>query len=305
LEKEVYVELNNLSKTFHSIKAVDNLTLKVYRGDIYGFLGPNGAGKSTTIRMILSLIKPTSGSIKLFGQDFTTNRYKTLNRIGALIEKPDFYKYLSAYKNLEILGELSNVKDLDTKIMDVLELVGLTERANSRIKTYSQGMRQRLGIAQSLLHNPDLIILDEPSNGLDPQGQKEIRTLIQSINNEKGITFVISSHILTEIEQIANRMVIINHGKVVVEGEVDKLLNSYGMNVRFEVENTPKALEIIKNSEWVNKLEEVSNNKLSFRLEHDEIPLLNLFFVQNKLKIFTVDPMRSLEDYFISITGDE
>ena len=174
---EKIIEINSLTKKFKSLTAVDNLNLSVYRGDVFGFLGPNGAGKSTTIRMLLSLITPTSGEINIFGMELNSNRNKILKRIGAIVEKPDFYGYLSAYKNLEILGSPYGVDVSKKRIMSILELVGLDKRYKSKVKTFSHGMKQRLGLAQALLHEPDLIILDEPTTGLDPQGMKEIREL--------------------------------------------------------------------------------------------------------------------------------
>src|SRR5690606_37071272 len=208
LDDEKVIEVKNLSKKFKDLKAVDNLNLTVYKGDVFGFLGPNGAGKSTTIRMLLSLISPTNGEIKIFNKPLRQNRREILKRVGAIVEKPDFYGYLSAYKNLEILGRLSGTDTSRKKIMDMLELVGLDKRYRSKVKTFSHGMKQRLGIAQALLHDPDLIILDEPTTGLDPQGMKEIRDLIMFLIREKGKTIFLSSHILYEVEHDSNRMII-------------------------------------------------------------------------------------------------
>lgn len=301
--QEAYIQFDNVSKDYKNFKAVKNLSLTVNKGDIYAFLGPNGAGKSTSIRMLLSLIKPTSGSINLFGHDLNVERYKTLSRIGALIEKPDFYKYLTAEKNLRLLGEISNVENLDSKIDEVLELVKLSDRRDSKFKTFSQGMKQRLGIAQTLLHDPDLIVLDEPANGLDPQGQKEMRNLIKDINN-KGITIVISSHILAEVEQIANRMVIINKGQKVVEGEVQELLLGSGMRLTVIVDDSEKAKKAIEGTRWESVYEKEYDNKLYFRIPKNDIPELNNFLTQKELKVFSLEPVRSLEDYFISMTED-
>ena len=300
-----YIELDGLCKNFRHIKAVDNLSLKVFKGDVYGFLGPNGAGKSTCIRMILSLIKPTAGKISVFGKELSANKLGILNRIGALIERPDFYNWLSAYKNLEILGKLSGVRELDKRIHEVLDLVGLEERAFSKVKTYSQGMKQRLGLAQSLLHDPDLIILDEPSNGLDPQGQKEMRNLIRTINAEKGITLLISSHILSEVEHIANRMVIINKGQAIVEGDVAQLLTESILNVYYTLGDPLKAEGHIMHSNWSNIFKGRINGRLLFEMEKDQIPQLSDFFSEQGLTIFAIEPKRSLEDYFISITEHE
>jgi ABC-2 type transport system ATP-binding protein len=305
LEKEVYLELENVSKKFSDVMAVNNLSLKVFKNDIYGFLGPNGAGKSTTIRMILSLITPDSGKIRLFGKDLSVDRYSTLSRVGALVEKPDFYPYLTARKNLEILGKLSNVKNLNDKIDEVLELVKLTDRQNSKVKTFSQGMRQRLGIAQSVLHEPDLIILDEPGNGLDPQGQKEMRNLIQKLNSEREITFVISSHILAEIEQLANRMIIINKGEKLVEGEVSELLNESGILVSFEVSDPDKAIIIANKFGNIHDIRVSEDNKLQCRIVRESIPGLLAEYERNDIKVFSVIPARTLEDYFISKIGNE
>lgn len=301
MKNETYIELNNLSKSYKNFTAVDNLSLHIDEGYIYGFLGPNGAGKSTTIRMILSLIKPSSGKINLFGQDLSVNRYQTLAQVGALIEKPDFYKYLSARKNLELLGRISKVDNLNKKIDESLELVGLLPRAESKFKTFSQGMKQRLGIAQTLLHSPKLIILDEPANGLDPQGQREMRELIKNLNAEKNITIVISSHILAEIEQIASRMVIINKGKKIIEGSVKELLEAEGLKVNFELSDGNLS-ELLLNSKWNANFDVQNNNVYTFRLAKEQIPQLALFFVQNHVDIFSITQLKTLEDYFLSKT---
>ena len=303
MNSETYIELSNVSKNYKKFKAVDELSLKVYKGDIYGFLGPNGAGKSTSIRMMLSLIKPTGGSIKLFGQDLAYHRYQTLSRIGALIEKTDFYIYLTARENLEILGKISDVDNLTYKIDETLELVGLRDRSESKVKTFSQGMKQRLGIAQTLLHDPDLIILDEPANGLDPQGQKEMRHLIQRINVERDLTILISSHILNEIEQLSNRMVIINKGKSVVEGNVQELLNEGAMKVSFLVDDVVKAEAAIKASGFASDFEVAEKDKITLSIDQDRIAEVNRFLVEKGIAVFAIKPLRSLEEYFINITS--
>lgn len=224
--EEKVIEIKNLTKVFKDIKAVQGLNLNVNRGDVFGFLGPNGAGKSTTIRMLMSLITPNEGSIKILGHSLNQNKSEISGRVGAIVEKPDFYNYLSAYKNLEILGRISGKSISKKRIMDTLDLVGLAARYKSKVKTYSHGMKQRLGIAQALLHDPELIILDEPTTGLDPQGMKEIRDLIIHLSKSEGKTVFLSSHILSEVELVANRMIIINKGKTVVEGKVNELLNT-------------------------------------------------------------------------------
>ena len=195
------------------------------------------------------------------------------------------------------------MKNPDKKIPELLELVGLSDRADSKVKTYSQGMKQRLGIAQSLLHDPKLIILDEPANGLDPQGQKEIRELIKTINRDKGITVLLSSHILSEIEEIANRMVIINKGRSEVEGDVNELLNQGDLMVTFDVGNTEKAHTLIRQTSWAENLQSKRNDReLVLKIERNEIPQITHYLSQNELDVYSIRPVRSLENYFLKIT---
>ncbi len=305
MSAEKIIEVEGLSKKFKELTAVDNLQLNVYRGDVFGFLGPNGAGKSTTIRMLLSLIKPSKGSIKLFGKELVENRLKILGRIGGIVEKPDFYLYLTAYKNLEILGKLSGCNPDKKRIMEVLELVGLAQRKESKVKTYSHGMKQRLGIAQALLHDPELIILDEPTTGLDPQGIKEIRELIIHLSKDLGKTVFLSSHILKEVEIIANRMIIINKGKTIVEGKVADLLNSQSMKVSIGIKDSKGVSEIIAESDWKEKFAQEKKDQLVFEIEENEISLLNRFLVEKGVEIRSIIPRQSLEDYFLKITGED
>ena len=302
---EKIIEVVNLSKHFKELKAVDGLNLNVYKGDVFGFLGPNGAGKSTTIRMLLSLITPNEGEIRIFGKSLQGHRKEILKKIGAIVEKPDFYGYLSAYKNLEILGKISAGNYSKKRIMEVLELVGLSKRYKSKVKTFSHGMKQRLGIAQALLHDPELIILDEPTTGLDPQGMKEIRDLIIFLSKEKQKTIFLSSHILYEVELVANRMIIINKGSAKVEGKVEDLLNANSLKVTFEVGDWENAKKLIDNTAWVKKLEMAINGKLTFLLTPEEISELNKYLVQNNIPVNAVIPTRSLEEYFLSITQKE
>jgi ABC-type multidrug transport system ATPase subunit len=227
----IIIRIRGLSKRFGDIQAVDGLNLDVYAGDIYGFLGPNGSGKSTTIRMMLSLVKPDSGTIELFGLPLRGNRRTILKRTGALIEKPDLYDYLTAFKNLEILSTYAGDKVTARRILEVLAITGLEKRAHSRVKTFSKGMKQRLGIAQALVSDPELLILDEPTAGLDPQGVKDMRDLIATLNHDMHKTVLISSHQLHEIEQVANRMIIIDKGHAVVEGGVKELLKTRDQNL--------------------------------------------------------------------------
>ena len=302
MNQEKIIEVTGLSKKFKELKAVDNLDLSVYKGDVFGFLGPNGAGKSTTIRMLVSLIRPSQGSIKIFGKPLEKHRNEILRKIGAIVEQPDFYGYLSAYKNLEILGRLSGADVSRKKIFELLELVGLEKRYKSKVKTYSHGMKQRLGIAQALLHDPELIILDEPTTGLDPQGMKEIRDLILMLSNEKKKTIFLSSHILYEVELVANRMIIISKGSAKVEGEVKELLNANKLRVTFEVNDPEKVTSIINASLWKDKLETTANNRFIFSMQESEIALLNKQLNENNILVSAVVPTRSLEEFFLQIT---
>jgi len=299
--EDLIIKVEKLTKKFKNFTAVDDLHLNVHRGDIFGFLGPNGAGKSTTIRMLLTLVKPTAGDIQIFGENISSSRDNILRRIGAIVEKPDFYMYLSAYKNLEILGKLSGADTSKKKIMEQLGVVGLDKRANSKVKTFSHGMKQRLGLAQALLHDPELIILDEPTTGLDPQGMKEVRELIRELK-DKGKTIFLSSHILREVELIANRMIIINKGKTLVEGTVDELLKSDTLDVTFEFADSIKASQIINESRFAGMVSSSEKNEITLKLLKDEIAEANKYFVAKDIDVLAISPRKSLEEYFLKIT---
>lgn len=299
------IEVKHLHKKFDDFVAVDDVNFTVNQGDVYGFLGPNGAGKSTTIRMMTTLIKPTSGEINFFGKSLTSDRKNILSRIGSIIEKPDFYLYLSARKNLRILGELSKADYSNKKIEELLDLVGLLSRADSKVKTYSYGMKQRLGLAQALLHDPDVIILDEPTNGLDPFGMKEIRDLILYLSKEKGKTIFLSSHILSEVEMIANRMVILNKGKVIVEGVVKDLLNSSAMTVTYDLSSSQKAKESLESTQWKDSFLRSTDTTITLTVKSNDVADITKLFVEQSISINSVVPVRSLEEYFISLTSEE
>lgn len=304
MAEEKIIEVQGLSKNFKDLRAVDSLSLNVNRGDVFGFLGPNGAGKSTTIRLLLTLIKPSAGTIKIFGKKLTEERKTILKDVGAIIEHPDFYNYLTAYKNLEILSRISGREVKPKRIMEILEIVGLSERRNSKVKTYSHGMKQRLGIAQALLHDPELIILDEPTTGLDPQGMKEIRDLITFLCKERNKTIFLSSHILSEVEQVANRMIIINKGKKIVEGNVQDLLNEAKLKVSVEVIEVENAKQLITQSRWAEKLDSANEHRMIFNIQPEEITELNKYLVSNNISVSALVPTRSLESYFLNITEE-
>lgn len=298
---EPVIEVRKLRKEYKNFIAVDGIDFTVYGGDVFGFLGPNGAGKSTTIRMITSLIKPTSGEVLLFGKSLHSNRKEVLQRIGAIVERPDMYLYLSAYTNLEIFAKLTNADTSKQHLMKTLEQVGLASRAESKVKTFSHGMKQRLGIATALVHNPDLIILDEPTTGLDPQGMKEIREIIEHLARDRGKTIFLSSHILPEVEMIANRMLIINRGKIIVEGEVKELLGSESLRVEIRTNDVEKAREVIVQSAWKESIVDANNTSLFLFLHTKDIPTVVQMLVQAGLNLSGVIPMHSLEDYFMQM----
>ena len=300
----VIVEVNNLSKKFNEITAVNDLSFSVHQGDIYGFLGQNGAGKSTTIRMMLTLIKPGSGEIKIFGKELLANRHEILQQTGAIIERPDMYKYLSAYDNLSIFAKLSGLKVTRKLIMDRLQQVGLADRSKSKVRTFSQGMKQRLGIAIALVHDPKLIILDEPTNGLDPQGIADMRNLILSLSREMGKTVIVSSHLLSEIELIANRMIIINKGKKIVEGEVSALLDPTNTIVQLETTDDTATFNKLKNTEWASRAV-LTNKYIQLTINKMEIPRMVETLSEIKAGIIAIKPRHSLEDYFLSLTNNE
>jgi len=295
------IKVNNLSKQFKEINAVDDLSFTVEQGDVYGFLGQNGAGKSTTIRMLLTLIKPSAGEISIFDKNLSTHRSDILKQVGAVIEKPDLYKYLSAYDNLAIFAKMSGIKAEKKLLMQQLKMVGLEERATSKVKTFSQGMKQRLGIAVALVHDPQLIILDEPTNGLDPQGIADMRNLILHLSREQGKTIVVSSHLLSEIELVANRMIIIHKGKKIVEGKVAELLDPSRSLVQIETGNNTAAREKLQQTKWATFLENKAG-KLQLKMNKEDVPQLIAELVTMQVQVISVDPMHSLEDYFLSLT---
>jgi ABC-type multidrug transport system ATPase subunit len=298
--EETILRTHTLGKRYSKRWAVSDLNLEIHRGDIFGFLGPNGAGKSTTIRMLLSLLRPTTGDIELFGYSLSRNRRRALARVGGLVEKADFYLYLTARKNLEMIGDLAGgIKK--NKICEVLEIVGLGDRADDKVKTYSHGMKQRLGIAQALLADPELVILDEPTTGLDPQGMKEVRDLIIHLSHERNITVFLSSHLLHEVELIATRMAIINRGKLVVQGRVTDLVQNSESRIHLSVTPQENALRFLVSLPWIQKVETGESGLIVF-MSPEDVPRMVTMLVETGFQISAVTPRRSLEEYFLTIT---
>ena len=296
------ISIQHLAKNFGSFQAVRDVNIHVNRGDVYGFLGPNGAGKSTTMRCMLSLIQPNAGEISLFGLPLAANRSAILRRVGSLIEKPDFYKYLSAYRNLDLFSRISGAPSTSKQIYEMLDFVGLNGREKDQVGGFSHGMRQRLGIAQTLLHNPDLIVLDEPTTGLDPQGIIDMRNLILRLKNEQQKTIVFSSHNLSEVEIICNRMVIIHQGKSVVEGSVKDLLNEEDQIIRLQTQADAlsKSLAVLENYPNAH-VKTIGSDTLEITIQKDQIPGLNKQLIDAGVPIYAIESKRKLEDYFINL----
>lgn len=273
-------------------------------GQVYGFLGQNGAGKSTTMRMAVGLIQPDKGFIKIKGKDFTQKSRYLLKHVGAIIERPDLYGYLSGWDNLKLFAQLSDVKISSNQLHETLHLVGLQGREKDRVKAYSQGMKQRLGIAIALIHQPDLLILDEPTNGLDPQGIVEMRQLIHSLAVDHGKTVMVSSHLLYEIEQVATQMLILHNGKKVVEGKVNDLLdpNDTLFDIRFLMNESINT--IVDEIRWKPYFKDILSNQIVAKMNPSLMPDLNKWLVEKGVQILEIKSRHSLEAYFISLTDE-
>ncbi|MFQ6678769.1 MAG: ABC transporter ATP-binding protein [Fidelibacterota bacterium] len=296
------LETQNLTKSFGSRKAVDNLSLEIPEGSVFGFLGPNGSGKSTTIRMMTDLIRPDNGEVFIHGKSVQKNHQKAFSEVGSFIERADFYKHLSAQTNLEMLARMDGVSS--ERISAVLDRVGLLDRADDKVKNYSQGMRQRLGIAQALLSKPILLILDEPTNGLDPQGMKEIRDLIRELNSE-GITIFISSHLLDEVQKICSHVAIIQVGKLVVSGEMNDLLaESDIFTTEVRVNPLKKAKDLLDGMEWIHRCDK-KYGSLFVNVSQDKLGEMTKVLVDNQCNVEAMIPKTSLEDLFLSKTVNE
>ncbi|WP_048600715.1 ABC transporter ATP-binding protein [Rubeoparvulum massiliense] len=296
------LETRNLTKRFKNFVAVDHVNLQVNAGEVYGFIGPNGAGKTTVIRMLVGLIHPTEGEVYIDGHHVGKEFRQAIKQVGAIIETPYMYGYLTARQNLTRLAMLD--PQIDRKRVDeVLELVRLTERADDKVKGYSLGMRQRLGIAQALLSHPKLVILDEPANGLDPQGMFELRQLIKQLASEEGIAFFISSHILHDIEQICDRVGIIQQGHLIREERVDTLLEEGEKRYIIHVNRLQEAYELLQGWDWINEVVN-QGNALQVRVDENRVAELNRQLIQAGYDVVALIPTgTSLEESFLQMTG--
>ncbi len=297
MEQQPIVELKGLSKTIGKKKIIDNLNLQLFPGQITGFLGPNGAGKTTTIRMMAGLMKPSSGEVIVEGQTLTDHFEETMSKVGVIVENPEMYKYMSGWKNLLHFARM-NKSITKERITEVVNQVGMQNRIHEKVSSYSLGMRQRLGLAQALLHRPKFLILDEPTNGLDPAGIREFRTYLRKIAVEDGVSVFVSSHLLTEIELMCDRIAIIQNGQ---------LIDIREMNQKEEAHYYIEAQPVEQTRELLGELEltvEVSGPGFIVKVEQVQIPAIIQSMVTANLQIFAVQPFRkTLEDQFLEMTG--
>ena len=300
---DIVLKTIELTKRYKNRVAVDHLTIAVHRGEIFGFLGPNGAGKSTTIRMILHLVFPTEGDVEIFGQSLKKVRHGALAKVGAVVEKPAFYNHLSALRNLEILGGLQQPVSR-RRIMELLERVGLADRADDPVKTFSHGMNQRLGLALILLNEPELVILDEPTTGLDPQGMKEVRQLILELSRQRGVTIFLSSHLLYEVELIATQMAVIHRGKLRAAGSVRELLKEGPSSVLIKTDRPEALLGFLKKEE-AYRCAIAENDGIQVEIDLEQIPELNRRLVRSGFNVQALVPRRTLETYFLDLIREQ
>lgn len=293
----------NLTKKYKDHKAVDDVNITIEKGDIYGFLGLNGAGKTTTMRMIMGLIKPTNGNIELFGEKLSEDKKHFFSRVGSIIEFPGFYENLTAVENLDIHRKLMGVPNKDC-IKHSLEVAGILDAANRKTKEFSLGMKQRLGIARALLHNPEFLVLDEPTNGLDPMGIKEMRQLILDLSRKRHITVLISSHILSEIQQLATKVGIIHKGKLLEEINSETLKKKNRHYIELKVKNDRETVFMLEQKFNITDyiISEPGVIKIYERLT--ETANINRILIQNNVEVKEISLLRdSLEDYFIKLIG--
>jgi len=301
---ETVVELKNVTKVIKGRKIIDDISFQVNKGEVFGFLGPNGAGKTTTIRMIVGLMGITSGDITIGGSSIKTQFENAVGHVGAIVENPEMYKFLTGYQNLVHYARMSKGITKE-KIAETVELVGLTERINDKVKTYSLGMRQRLGLAQCLLHDPAVLILDEPTNGLDPAGIREIRDYVRQLAREKNMAVIVSSHLLSEMEMMCDRIGIIQNGKLIDVQLVQEFV--HGTEVTFELEVVPsdKALAIVK-AHYPDVQTNHSRNGITVELSKEEIPNLVKNLVSKDIQIFGIkETAKTLEDRFLEVTSEK
>ncbi|MBI2165092.1 MAG: ABC transporter ATP-binding protein [Chloroflexi bacterium] len=299
---EYVIETHNLTKRYGPVLAVDNLSLQVPQGGVFGLLGPNGSGKTTTMGMVLGLVRPTSGTFRLFGQETDGDLQDSLHRIGAVVETPALYPYLSGRANLRYFQGISG-KGSPQEVAQILEMVGLAGRADSKYSTYSMGMKQRLGIAYALTGSPELLFLDEPTNGLDPAGVAEVRDLIRTMGTG-GRTVLLSSHLLHEVEQVCDRVAILSKGKLIAQGKVQDLLHRRGA-IRIKTNNDARAASILTSMPWIAGVSD-EDGYLVASVAPERSWEVTAALAQQGVYISEMTPaQRSLEEYFLEVTGED
>ena len=300
---EVTVRLDGVTKRIRNKTIIDDLSFDVYKGEIFGFLGPNGAGKTTTIRMIVGLMKMSEGDVFICGESVKNHFEKAIRHVGAIVENPELYKYLSGYDNLKHYARMSNGVNKE-RIDEVMQLVGLQQRIHDKVRTYSLGMRQRLGLAQAILHNPKVLILDEPTNGLDPQGIREIRDYLKKLAREEGMTVIVSSHLLSEMEMMCDRFCIIQNGKLVDIQNVHEESDDEIKNIAIDVSPLEKALSIVQEAPFEVDVV-ILNDRLQLKVDKAQVPHVVKALVMHHCEIYSVENVTvSLEEKFLQITGD-
>ncbi|WGG44339.1 ABC transporter ATP-binding protein [Rossellomorea sp. DA94] len=298
------VQLQGVSKVIKGKTIIDQLTFDVYEGEVFGFLGPNGAGKTTTIRIIVGLMNISKGDVLISGKSIKKDFEGAIKDVGAIVENPELYKFMSGYQNLKHFARMQK-GITDERMKEVIELVGLTDRINDKVKTYSLGMRQRLGLAQCLLHKPKLLILDEPTNGLDPAGIREIRAYIRKLAEEEGMAVIVSSHLLSEMEMMCDRIGIIQSGKLVDVQQVRDFVEGSEQVYHFEIEEVDKVKAVLKSFDPGIKFE-AQGKQVQVALTKEQVPDVIRAFVEADVQIYSVMPVaKTLEDRFLEITNDK
>jgi ABC-2 type transport system ATP-binding protein len=295
------LELDHVSKRFSNKAVVDEISLQVTEGEVFGLLGPNGAGKTTTIRMIVGLIRPTFGHIRLFGSDLHSSFKRAIQQVGAIVENPDFYPHLTGYLNLKILAKMTRGVT-DAAITDAVKSVGLTDSIHRRISTYSLGMRQRLGLAQALLHRPKLLILDEPTNGLDPIGIRELRQLVRKLSQEMKVSVFLSSHLLSEVQEMCDRVGVMNQGRLICVKSVESLVSESLHRYRLGVSDVEEAVKVAKELGW--SVEESGSTTILIVGDIDTATLTTKLALSG-VGVSSVEPVTlSLEDIFMHLVEE-
>lgn len=298
------LSVKGLKKVIGKKTLVENISFEVQQGEVFGFLGPNGAGKTTTIRMLVGLIKPTEGTIAIAGYDVRREFRKAMRQVGSIVENPELYTYLTGWENLKqfarMLGDVA-----EERIHEIVRMVHLDKRIHDKVKTYSLGMKQRLGIAQALLSNPKLLILDEPTNGLDPAGIRELREFVHHLVQEEDMSVFISSHLLSEVQMMCDRVAIINHGKMITVATIEDLVKKAADRVEWVVTPIEKAESILRGLAEVKELT-AEQNIITCRMPIERISMYNKQLIENGIDVHSVREVAfTLEDLFMELTGAE